>query len=183
MSNPRQDRLRADYAKLQELQSASPIVAILQTFGDPPESYVISIKCRGITRLDLNGTPQYCADHRLKIDLPPTYPRNIPSLRMLTPVWHPNIDLEQGWICLGHEGENGYAPSMSLSDLVIRIIQIIRYENYSREYFLNENAFNWAKQNPSLFPLDDSPILEEQVEINIVEENADIDLLNEISIL
>jgi hypothetical protein len=49
---------------------------------------------------------------------------------------------------------------MALDDLIIRIIQIIRYENYSQEYHLDLAAFQWAQQNSGLFPLDTQRILE-----------------------
>ncbi len=182
-SDPHRNRLSADYDKLLEIQANSSLVQILETSGIPPEKYVILLKCKGITRLDPTGAPIYSEAHRLSVELPPTYPRNIPVLRMLTPVWHPNINSEQGWICLGHEGERGYAPSMSLPDLVVMIIQMIRYENYSREFYLNQKAFEWAKQNQHLFPLDTSSIMNEPVDIKILGTDADTTLLDEINIL
>ena len=181
--DPHRSRLSADYTKLKELQTNSPFVEVLESTGMPPDKYVVLLKCKGITHLDAAGMPVYSEMHRLKIELPSTYPRNIPVLQMLTPVWHPNINSEQGWICMGHEGERGYAPSMSLEDLVVRIIQIIRYENYSREAYLNVSAFEWAKRNSHLFPLDASPIINVPIDISIFDLDTDNDLLDEISIL
>jgi ubiquitin-protein ligase len=180
--DPRQARLRADHDKLLTLQSTSPFVEILEVRGTPPEEYVLLLKCKGIFRVFPNGSPEYSETHRLKVSLHPSYPRRIPELQLLSPIWHPNINT-QGGICLGHEGERGYVPSMTLADLVVQIIQIIRYENYSQQYYINLAAFNWAKKHTSLFPLDTSPIWDESLEIHILDASSQGDLLGEITIL
>jgi ubiquitin-protein ligase len=168
---------------LLKLQAGSPLVEIQETNGNPPDQFVILLRCKGITELAIDGRPQYSDEHRLSIVLPSSYPRSIPELRMLSPIWHPNIDATQGWICMGHEGERGYVPSMSLDDLVVRIIRIIRYENYSHEFHLNSDAFQWAQRNTHLFPLENHQIFQEQLDIHILERNVDQDLIDQISLL
>lgn len=188
-TNIRYKRLKADYEKLNKLQERSPFVRILETQGNPPEVYRLALSCRGIREVKSNGAVIYSEDHRLQIKLPHNYPGCIPEFQMLTPVWHPNIS--GGTICMGHEGDRGYVPSMGLDDLVVRIIQIIRYENYSREFALNHAAFTWAQQNSRLFPLDDRQIILEDIEINLLDElrlrpaenRAEDDLLGKIRIL
>ena len=186
--NPRMNRLQADFNKLRELAWRSPFVEILEMTGDPPERYELLLKCKGVMGLAPDGTPRYAASHRLRIVLPAQYPRVIPEFQMHTPVWHPNISSD-GWVCMGHEGDRGYVPSMGLDDLVVRIIQIIRYENYSKTHALNQVAFNWAIQNAHLFPLDTQDIVSEDVvQISILDELniagvIDDDILNQINVL
>jgi len=134
--NPRYKRLQAECDKLRELEERSPYVQILELEGSPPEKYLLSLKCKGITAVDGKGQPVYSYEHKLGIHLPPEFPRKGPVFQMFTQVWHPNIAIN-GAVCYGDEGDHGYAPSMTIDDLVIRIIEMIRYENIGLQ-----SAFN-----------------------------------------
>jgi ubiquitin-protein ligase len=168
MANPRLNRLRRDYEKLQELAARSPFISIQETQGTPPEKYVLHLTCKGITDIR-NGNPVYSESHRLGIHLHQEYPRKGPRFEMLTPIYHPNI-ARNGQICIGDEGDHGFAPSMPLDDLVIRIINIIRYENIGLNSAFNYKAAQWAHNNQSLFPIDTRRILLEELEINILDD-------------
>jgi ubiquitin-protein ligase len=170
--DPRWNRLNADFHKLRELESKSALIRVESQGGNPPERYVITLYCRGITRL-VHSNPEYSEQHQLSIVLPLAYPRVIPELKMLTPVWHPNI-ATNGLICMGHEGDRGYSSNMGLDDLVIRVLQIIRYENYSTQSALNHDAFRWAMENTALFPLDTRLLYREDdllAEIKLVDDS------------
>jgi ubiquitin-protein ligase len=89
---------------------------------------------------------------------------------MLTDVFHPNI-ARNGLVCIGDEGDHGYAPSMGLDDLVVRIVEIIRYENMGLNSAFNTVAARWANKHQGLFPLESSQIVsEELIEISILDE-------------
>lgn len=162
--NPRLNRLRNDYEKLQELAARSPFVTIEKTEGYPPEKYVVHLTCKGIRELK-NGRPIYSTSHRLHIDLHSSYPRKQPVFQMKTPVLHPNISSGRK-VCIGQ-----YSPSMGLDDLIVRIIEIIRYENVGLGDPYNSSAASWARKNQHLFPLDTSQIVgEELIVIDILDE-------------
>lgn len=173
--DPRLNRLRNDYDKMQELAARSPFVTIEATEGYPAEKYVLLLTCKGITDLDSSGRPMYSESHRLGIHLHDEYPRKAPVFQMITSVYHPNI-AKNGLVCIGDEGDHGYAPSMGLDDLVVRIIEIIRYENMGLNSAFNLLAANWAGQNQNLFPLDTRQIVGEAlIEIDILDEISFID--------
>ena len=178
--NPHLKRLVTDYNKLRELEARSPYVRILNTMGDPPTVYEIFLSCKGISRLN-NGRPEYSEAHRLKITLHPEYPRNAPRFEMLTDVWHPNVSASRT-VCIGK-----YAPSMGLDDLVIRIIEIIRYENIGLDSPFNSSAAAWARSHNNLFPLDKRQIVLEDIQIGFLDEinilNDSDSLVDEIKIL
>lgn len=185
-NNPRHNRLLSDYRKLRELEARSPFVQITRATGDPPTQYELLLTCKGITRLD-GDRPVYSNAHRLTINLPGDYPRSKPDFKLLTPVFHPNISASSGTVCIGNEGDHGYAPSMGLDDLVLRIIQIIRYENWNKYSAYNGTAGSWADQHRHLLPLDTRQIVQEEVRINLLDDirildNSD-DLDNLIRIL
>jgi len=166
--NPRLNRLKADYQKMQELVSRSKLIQIIQTEGSPPEKYIILLKCRGIVGLDNNEKPVFGSSHQLGIHLHQDYPRKGPVFQMLTPVFHPNINAN-GAICIGDEGDHGFAPNMGLDDLIVNIMHIIRYENFGIDKPFNMVAASWARKNSPFFPLETTQIItEEYFDINIL---------------
>jgi ubiquitin-protein ligase len=175
--DPRYNRLCKDYEKLQELASRSRFISIQGTEGSPPEKYVLHLTCKGITRIGPGDKPVYSRSHQLGIYLHPEYPRKGPVCQMLTPVYHPNI-AGNGLVCYGDEGDHGWAPSMGLDDLVIRIVQIIRYENLNPNSTWNGDTANWARTHAHLFPLETSQIVsEELIDINILDSTEnDLDI-------
>lgn len=178
--NPRLNRLKSDYEKLRELEIRSPFVKIANVAGgDPPTKYTFRLTCKGITRFS-SGKPVYSEQHDLQITLPTAYPRAQPELAMLSPIFHPNFN--GSTICIGHS----YSPSMGLDDLVIVIIQMIRYENFNPGSAYNQEAVNWANSNKKLIPLDKRQIVGEDIQIKIFNEvnivDSSDDLLGQINI-
>lgn len=174
--NPRFRRLNRDLEDLRELEARSPFVTIQAMDGTPPEKYVLHLTCKGITKLN-RGTPVYSSSHQLGIHLHNEYPRRLPQFEMLTPVYHPNI-AQSGQVCIGDEGDHGWAPGMKLSDVIVRIIEIIRYENIGLGSPFNVPAAHWAQKNQYLFPLESSQIVGEAlIEIDILDDDLEIELL------
>jgi ubiquitin-protein ligase len=179
--NPRLNRLQADYEKIRELEARSPVIQVLRvTGGNPPTGYVFRLTCRGITRLS-GGKPVYSSSHKLEISLPSDYPRSQPSLKMQSPIFHPNFSGNN--ICIGNRS---YSPSMGLDDLVVEIVKLIIYANYNPNDPYNSQAVGWAKRNKRLLPLDKRQIVGKDLqiqifdEINIVDDSDD--LLGEINL-
>ena len=175
--NPRLNRLQGDYKRLQELAARSPFVNIEEIEGTPPNKYQLRLTCKGITHIASDGSPVYSENHKLRIYLPDEYPREAPQFQMFSPVWHPNI-AQAGLVCIGDAGDHGYAPSMGLDDLVVRIIEIIRYENIGLNSAFNLFAADWAANHLHLFPLDNRQILQEEISISILDEIAIVNLEN-----
>ena len=65
---------------------------------------------------------------------------------------------------------------MGLDDLVVRIIKIIRYENFSLTSVLNDPAVLWARRNMELFPLDTTQIVGPFVEASILDRIQILDI-------
>ncbi len=165
--NPRLNRLKNDYEKMQELAARSSFVTIEKTEGNPPDKYVLHLTCKGIRELR-NGKPIYSESHRLHINLNSNYPSGKPIFEMKTPVVHPNI-ASSGNVCIGK-----FSPAMRLDDVVIRAIKIIRYEKMDLEDSYGGTVKRWASENQHLFPLDERQILDEEViVITILDEDED----------
>lgn len=182
-TSPRLRRLLVDWTSIKELAERSPYVEILQTSGNPPQMYELGLQVRGIIGLNPDQTPRYGENHKIRITLGEEYPRAKPIFEILTKVWHPNIGWGEGvLICIGSEGDHGWAPSMGLDDIVLRIMHMIRYENYSCDDNYNMLAAEWARKHENIFPLDTSDFLEELLDIDIIIDEDDPLLDDEIVI-
>jgi ubiquitin-protein ligase len=152
--SPRTRRLRNDLVALERVRSESSIFRFT-TQGDPPNYYSIVFKGRGLWRD--RGKVKTIETHRLEIKLGSSYPRTIPELRWMTPVYHPNIS-EIGMVCLGGYGTH-WVPSVQLDELCVMLWDMARYHNYDIRSPYNREAALWvANQTNFRFPTDERPL-------------------------
>src|SRR5262249_16563134 len=86
-----------------------------------------------------------------------SYPRTMPEIRWMTPIYHPNIS-EIGMVCLGGYGTH-WVPSVQLDELCIMLWDMLRYHNYDIRSPYNRDAALWvANQTVILFPTDARPL-------------------------
>ena len=126
--------------------AASPI-RVRSASGNPPDAYEIEYFVRGLERG--NGSePTIREQHLVEIQLTADYPRVAPACRMLTPIFHPNID--PATICVGDH----WAAGERLAALVIRIGEMIAYQAYNIQSPLDAEAAMWADLNAAKLPVD-----------------------------
>ena len=140
-------RLIADAQEMTETFKDFPSIRIKSTTGDPPEIYRIEYHVTGLTRGWL-GRPRPKKTHLVEIQLTSDYPRLAPQCKMLTPIFHPNID--DVTICVGDH----WTAGERLVDLVTRIGEMIAYQAYNIQSPLNAEAAMWADLHPSRLPTD-----------------------------
>ncbi len=143
---PRIRRLAADHERIRNAFAGTPRIRLLSAVGDPPERYVFEFLVRGLVE-ESGGGLIFQDSHRAELFLPLEYPRRPPLCRMLTPVFHPNIDPQK--ICIGDHWSAGQA----LDHLVVRIAEMICYQSYNTKSPLNAAAAAWAEQNIGNLPL------------------------------
>ena len=85
--------------------------------GDPPQHYRILFQGKGLWRD--RGKVKILEKHRVEIKLGASYPRTMPEIRWLTPIYHPNIS-EIGMVCLGGYGTH-WVPSVQLDELCMML--------------------------------------------------------------
>jgi ubiquitin-protein ligase len=152
--SPRIRRLRNDLAALERLRSESSLFQF-QAIGSPPYHYQIMFKGGGLRRE--NGKVKVFYTHRVEIKLGASYPRTIPEIRWLSPIYHPNIS-EIGMVCLGGYGTH-WVPSVQLDELCMMLWDMARYHNYDIRSPYNRDAALWvANQTSILFPTDPRPL-------------------------
>ena len=140
-------RLRSDFEQVTALFAEHPFVRIVGTDGEPPEKYTFEFKVRGLVPQDDDGDPLPRLIHRAEVFLPLDYPRRPPFCRMITPVFHPNIDPQK--ICIGDH----WSAGQSLALMVTRIAEMICFQSYNVKSPLNARAAAWAEQNLPRLPL------------------------------
>lgn len=152
--SPRMRRLRNDLAALERLRSESSVFRFTSQ-GDPPQHYRIQFLGRGLWRD--HGKVRVLEKHHVEIKLGSSYPRTIPEIRWLTPIYHPNIS-EIGMVCLGGYGTH-WVPSVQLDELCTMLWDMLRYHNYDIRSPYNRDAALWVAQQQSFrFPTDDRPL-------------------------
>lgn len=145
--NLRGRRLLADERDMRVVFGPGSIGSIISTRGEPPELYVIDLRVASL----VSGSAKDAAMgtvHRLEVQLTNDYPRVGPKCRMLTPVFHPNFDAAS--VCIGDH----WAAGEKLSDLVIRVAEMLAYQAYNIRSPLNATAAMWADTHPEQLPID-----------------------------
>lgn len=144
---PRLRRLKADYWNVWNAFRENPVITLTGVEGDPPERYVLDFHLTGLVPQGEDSFTQG-HEHRVEIFLPMDYPRRPPICRMLTPVFHPNIDPQK--ICIGDH----WSAGQTLTQLIARIAEMITYQSYNVKSPLNARAAAWAEQNLAQLPLE-----------------------------
>ncbi len=140
-------RLMADAEQMKKAFTGFPLITIESMQGNPPDLYRIAYRIRSLTR-EAGGKLAYQDHHVAEIQLTSEYPRQSPKCKMLTPIFHPNIDPVA--ICVGDH----WAASERLADLVIRIGELIAYQAYNLKSPLDGEAAMWTDLNKEHLPLD-----------------------------
>ena len=128
-----------------------PLIRIRKTEGDPPERYEIEYLVGGLMR-GSDGTPVHRGNHLAEIQLTREYPVQQPKCKMLTPIFHPNI--EPSMIC----ANDNYTSAERLVDLIVRIGEFITFQQYNNKSPLDGAAAMWADQNSQHLPVDRSDL-------------------------
>jgi ubiquitin-protein ligase len=177
--SPRMRRLRADYELMQELAARSDVISFEANRPHanlPPESYVVTFKCKGIYDVDRQGNPKFGTNHQVEIYLHSQYPQRWPGMKWLTPIWHPNINHLNGSVCIDAAW---WTASRSLDRLVVMLGEMLEYKNFHDDptkppFPWDPEAARWCREyrktHPRAFPVDEQELLRpERVKLKAVE--------------
>jgi ubiquitin-protein ligase len=142
-------RLMADAEQIKRaFHDNAGVIRLRSTTGQPPEVYQIEYAIRGLQR-NKGEQPTERDNHLVELQFTSEYPRVSPKCRMLTPIFHPNID-SAGTICIGDH----WTAGERLVDLVVRIGEMIAYQAYNIQSPLDGEAAMWADLNQPKLPID-----------------------------
>ena len=139
-------RLQADYERVIGIFQKHPHIVLVEAQGVPPEKYTFEFHLKGLVPA-ADDSFVVGEVHRAEVFLPLDYPRRPPFCRMITPVFHPNVDPQK--ICIGDH----WSAGQSLPLLVVRIAEMICFQSYNTKSPLNAAAAAWVERNPRTLPL------------------------------
>jgi len=171
------DQLARDFEEVNKLLARYPQIHVAQTEGDPPAAYEVEYQLTGLTR-QTDGNIGQTSRHLLRINLPFGYPHFPPTVKPLTPVFHPDIDPDAVRIA------SHWQQNPSLAELVIHIGEMICAKNYNLEEPFNQEAADWYGEHSSEFPLDEIQQGEADLEVGDLsfEEDSDLGLSRKIDV-
>ena len=141
-------RLTADYVQVSSLFSnAHRYIRLVQYEGTPPDRYIFEFRINSLIPTE-GDQISIGRMHKAEVFLPMDYPRRPPFCRMLSPVFHPNIDPQK--ICIGDH----WSAGQSLAQLIARIGEMLCYQSYNVKSPLNAKAAAWAEQHIAELPLE-----------------------------
>ena len=138
--------LIAAHKQMEALKRTNSKIDFTPNMSQAPTRYTIVFHEKGICGLKEDGhTPIILDHHELEIKLGPNYPGEAPSVRWITPIFHPNIRPKTGDVCLGVLREK-YLPGLGLAKLVVMLFEMLQYRNYDIDNPFNPKAAAWAEK-------------------------------------
>lgn len=142
-----EQQLATDYEQVKKQLSLYPNIRIIETEGDPPDRYDIEYNVKGY-KIAEDGTASPANSHTIRITLPFGYPHFPPTVKPLTPIFHPDIDPDAIRIA------DFWQKKQSLAELVIHIGKMICGMIYQKEEPFNQKAFDWFEERQDWLPFD-----------------------------
>ncbi|MCI5147956.1 MAG: hypothetical protein D3916_00850 [Candidatus Electrothrix sp. MAN1_4] len=142
------DQLAHDFAEVNKKLAQYPQIHVAQTEGEPPATYEIEYQLNALTRQE-DGSIDQGRQHLLRIDLPFGYPHFPPTVKPLTPFFHPDIDPDAVRIT------SYWQQNPSLADLIIHIGEMICAQKFNLDEPFNQEAADWYSEHTTDFPLDE----------------------------
>lgn len=140
-------RLRADAEAIAAAFAGQDVIEVSPLAGEPPEAYRVTYRIHSLDR-GPGGKPVPRDVHEAEIQLTSEYPRVSPKCKLLTPIFHPNID--PATICIGDH----WTAGERLADLIVRIGEMLAYQAYNIQSPLDAEAAMWADLHGNDFPTD-----------------------------
>jgi len=142
-------RLQNDLADMKQLPRLTGGRVQFVTEGDPPTRYVVTYAVKGVIRRP-DGEVEVQDRFEVEFILPDEYPRSAPIVTTRQPIWHPNFWTNRK-VCVDAEH---FAAGQGMAELVIRVGEMIQYQQMNLADPANIEAAQWAKKNPDRLPID-----------------------------
>lgn len=140
-------QLAEDFKHLKNLLELHPNISLVKTVGQPPDNYEIAYKIRGFVK-DTANVITIGERHSIRFSLPFGYPHFAPTVKPLTPVFHPDFDPAAVRI------DEQWQQNPSLSKLVLHVGNMISGNVFNLKAPFNQEAADWYQSHQHQLPLD-----------------------------
>ncbi len=147
-------RLIADHQEVVRTLRLYDNINLIKTSGDPVDTYDIEYRLRGY--IIANGKISISKSHRIKIKIPFGYPHFPPTIKPLSPIFHPEIDENVVPIA------NYWEENPSLINLILHIGNMICGTAYNLQRPFNLKAAKFYEKHQNNLPLDSLSRIEEK---------------------
>jgi ubiquitin-protein ligase len=132
IDDPRYRRLIAERNALTWLSMISPFISVepVETQpGWPPDEYLITYTCKGISGIDGDGNPVYSEEHKVALRFSEHFPIQEPDFLWLTNIWHPNIEhKEPRHVCTN--APKSWWAGKKTAEIVRLLGEMVQYKRY-----------------------------------------------------
>ncbi len=165
------DPVSADLKSLQQSLTRYPDIQVIISDDFASNYFEVEYSLKGFIILPDKSIVQD-KSHRIAVTLPFGYPHFAPTIRPLTPIFHPDIDPDAIRIA------DFWEDNKSLEQLMVYIGKMICAEIYNVESPFNLDAAEWFLENIHILPID--TIQEIKTEKLILEKSSEPDADNDI---
>ncbi|HEY1067365.1 MAG TPA: hypothetical protein VGE52_14685, partial [Pirellulales bacterium] len=145
--SPRRRRLAADAERMRRAFADGAAIRATPRGGSPPEAYRLEYRIQGVEPGE-NGVPRRRDRHLVELRLGPDYPWVGPTVRVLTPVFHPALETGREF------GIAGWTAAARLTEIVGRLGGLLAYQLADAGPPRNAEAARWASRFRDRLPLD-----------------------------
>lgn len=75
------------------------------------------------------GTPFAAGIFKIEVRFPENFPFAPPKIRFLTKIFHPNISLVSGYVCINILDINEWSPALSIQNVLLSICSMLEQPN------------------------------------------------------
>ncbi|WP_417908963.1 ubiquitin-conjugating enzyme E2 [Candidatus Electronema sp. PJ] len=141
------DQRATDFEEVKKVLAQQPRINLVQTEGEPPDCYEIEYRVAGLVK-EADGSIRKASQHIVLITLPFGYPHFPPTVKPLTPIFHPDIDPDAVRI------SSRWLQDQSLARLLLYVGEMLCGKVYSLEEPFNQEAADWYAEHTAELPFD-----------------------------
>jgi len=159
----RDRRIEQEWLLLQKLAAANPTIVEVVRRRRLADSEDFEVRLHQTDGIPLGGEPESrIHSHEVRLSFPRFYPTSPLEAYLGKPLVHPNIDPENGFVCLWTR----HGTRETVVEALRRLQDVITWKslNLDTEHLMQRDAEAWRtrteERHPDLFPLPFTPIEE-----------------------
>lgn len=139
----REEALSRVRLQVLEYARAHPEFQVSANSALAPTEYLFHFRATGIQPPEAAGSPPtLIQEHEVLLILSAEFPMKAPLAIWQTPLFHPNIHPDNGFVCLG-ELQDKYRPGLHFGQLCQILVDMAGFKNYELSHVMNPEAASW----------------------------------------